>query len=102
MTLHSKHRLVRTAFGGLLALVMLLGCADLRALAADDDDDVALDTKILRNVLKSLGLRRDEAGIDYRERSPLVVPPNRSLPKPEDANAERGAAWPVDPDVKRA
>jgi hypothetical protein len=71
--------------------------------AAGDDEDEAIDTKIFRGFLSGLGLRRDGGGIDYRERSPLVVPPGRNLPSPETGNnAEKTAAWPVDPDVKRA
>ena len=53
--------------------------------------------------MSGLGLRRDGEGIDYRERSPLVVPPARNLPKPETGSVtEKTAAWPNDPDVKRA
>jgi hypothetical protein len=76
--------------------------------AADDDEDEAIDTKIIRGFLSGLGLRRDGGGIDYRERSPLVVPPMRdtstpALPAPQSGSiAEKTAAWPVDPDVKRA
>jgi hypothetical protein len=70
---------------------------------AAEDEDEAFDTKIFRGFLTGLGLRRDGGGIDYRERSPLVVPPGRNLPSPETGNnAEKTAAWPVDPDVKRA
>jgi hypothetical protein len=73
------------------------------ARAANDDEDEAFDTKIFRGFLTGLGLRRDGGGIDYRERSPLVVPPGRNLPSPETGNtAEKTPAWPVDPDVKRA
>ena len=98
----SKFRTIRAACLGLLTAVLLIGSADLRAMAEDDDDDTALDTKILRNVLKSLGLRRGDEGIDYRERSPLVVPPSRKLPAPETASSNPGSAWPNDPDVRRA
>ena len=71
--------------------------------AADDEESVPLDTKILRDFLQGLGLRRDGAGIDYRERSPLVLPPSRELPQPEKTSvAEKTPAWPQDPDVKRA
>ena len=50
----------------------------------------------------SLGLRSGGNGIDYRERSPLVVPPNRNLPTPASkAATEKVAAWPTDQDVKR-
>ena len=41
-----------------------------------------------------------EKGIDYRERSPLVVPPKLNLPPPETANAAPKPNWPKDPDVE--
>lgn len=70
-----------------------------RAIAADDE---MLDVKILRNVMEGLGLKRDGGPvIDYRERSPLVVPPTRDLPPPEDSSlVERDPVWPDDPDVR--
>jgi hypothetical protein len=73
------------------------------AFAADDEEEVPLDTKILRQVMKDWGLRRtDEPDIEYRERAPLVVPPSRNLPKPqEETAAAKTTAWPNDPDVKR-
>jgi hypothetical protein len=53
-------------------------------------------------MMRGLGFRNgNESSIEYRERSPLVIPPSRSLPPPEQAGAGRTAAWPVDPDVKR-
>jgi hypothetical protein len=74
------------------------------ARADDDDEDVLPDTKVLRYILKGLGLKRDgEGGIEYRERSPLVLPPAAELPPPQTENQNRRtAAWPTDPDVKRA
>jgi hypothetical protein len=52
--------------------------------------------------MRNLGLRNgNESQIEYRERSPLVIPPSNNLPPPEQAGAGRSAAWPVDPDVKR-
>jgi hypothetical protein len=89
------------------ALAVSLGAVSLSAagsaFAADDEEEVPLDTKILRQVLKDWGLRRtDEPGIEYRERAPLVVPPSRNLPKPQDeAASTKTPAWPNDPDVKR-
>lgn len=69
----------------------------------DDDEDVPYDTKVFRSIMGTMGLRRDgDVGIDYRERSPLVVPPSLNLPPPEAAPATPNAAnWPVDQDVKR-
>ena len=67
------------------------------------DDDVPIDTKILRGVMESLGLRRDGEAINYEERAPLVIPSSHDLPPPErsDAAIANNPAWPVDPDVKR-
>lgn len=71
--------------------------------AAANDEDEAFDIRILRSILGGIGLKRDgEAGIDYRERSPLVVPPQITLPPPETSSAaERNPAWPADPDIRR-
>ena len=62
-----------------------------------------LDTKLFRQLMKDLGLRRrDGSGIEYRERSPLVVPPSRNLPQPRsETAATENPAWPNDPDVKQ-
>jgi len=96
-------RLKQVAFGAACALLVLAG-AQGSARAEDDNEDSIwnLDTKIYRGFMQSLGLRSgtDEA-IDYRERSPLVVPPGRDLPPPEATPAQPAAAWPIDPDQKR-
>jgi hypothetical protein len=93
----------RTVFAALLGVAIVMTCAGTGARAEDDDDDAAWDTKILRNILHNFGLRRDGSEIDYRERSPLVLPPNKDLPPPETLNpAAKVAGWPDDPDVKRA
>lgn len=74
-------------------------------LAAEDEDNVPLDNKIMRNIMEGLGLRRDGGpGITYQQRAPLVIPPsNTALPPPENTvPAAMNPAWPVDPDVERA
>lgn len=69
---------------------------------ADDDDDQTFEQKIIRNLLGG-GSRPD---IDYRERSPLVIPPSaaqNALPAPDGGTRTREmAAWPKDPDKNRA
>lgn len=96
------YRWGRIAAAGLLGIAIAASFGSVTR-AADDDEDVAIDTKIIRQFLQGLGLRRDGTGIDYRERSPLVVPPGRDLPAPESGSVtQRTAAWPDDPDVKRA
>ena len=89
------------------ALGLALGAAVLAAptIARAGDDDVPIDTKIVRSILEGLGLKKDgQAGIDYQERAPLVVPPSRDLPLPENEGAalRNNPAWPNDPDIARA
>jgi hypothetical protein len=97
-------RLERAALGGTFCLAVLLAVAPGTARAGDDDDDGrSFDQKMIDSVLRGMGLRSSsESQIDYRERSPLVVPPNRDLPPPQAAVPQRDPNWPVDPDAKRA
>jgi type IV secretory pathway VirB10-like protein len=99
---------VRWTLGCTLAAVLVnsfvvLGSATAVRAAEDDEAEDTIDTKFMRNFLTNLGLRQgNEPGIDYHERSPLVVPPTRDLPKPEiSGGATANPAWPKDPDVQR-
>ncbi len=92
------------AFGGLLTLALALAASTGSAFSQDaNEEDVPLDTKLFRNFMHELGFRADGgAGIDYRERAPLVVPPSRDLPPPQtEGPAAKNPAWPKDPDVTR-
>src|SRR5215510_2569942 len=97
----------RIAFAGAFGLALLAAFIPAGAQAQDDDEDDKkswwnLDKKLLGDLMRGFGLRNgNEPQIEYRERSPLVIPPSRNLPQPEQAGAGRTAAWPVDPDVKR-
>ena len=83
-----------------LALAMALSVGN--AFAEEDEEEVPLDTKLFRQFMKDLGLRRDGEGIDYRERAPLVVPPSRNLPPPQsEAAVTSNPAWPKDPDASK-
>jgi hypothetical protein len=75
--------------------VMLLSAS--QAMAEDDDDDTPFEEKLIKSLLGA-----DKASIDYRERSPLVVPPTATLPPPETSKAIADPAWPKDADVQRA
>lgn len=89
---------------GLSRLMLVLGCVlvTIAALtpasaAEDEDEEVSLEGKVMR---KLLGTGRPD--IEYRERSPLVIPPSGTLPPPDTAAAAASTpAWPQDPDVKR-
>ena len=100
----NRRRRSTAAFVRTLTLTMALAMAWSAgsAFAAEDDEDVPLDTKLFRQFMKDLGLSRDGENIEYRERAPLVVPPSRNLPPPQSESvAASNPAWPKDPDVKQ-
>src|SRR5271155_3993259 len=92
--------------GALLGVFLIIAGSTGSASAADDDDEGSIDQKMLRGFLRGLGVQNGREGkIEYKERPPLVVPPNRELPPPDTTGsvAKRDPAWPSDPDVaKRA
>ena len=91
-------RLAAVALG--IGLVMTVGAAR----AGDDDVDTRSFGEKMMDSLKApfTTTNMDSRGIDYRERSPLVVPPQLDLPPPAAAAAEVNAPnWPKDPDEKR-
>jgi len=98
----SKSRLNR-ANGLRLAFAAMIGTAflatSLPAFAQEEEEDNGYDVQIIRRVLSAVGLRDDKPPIDYRERSPLVVPPSTSLPPPMSGNVA-APNWPVDPEIK--
>jgi hypothetical protein len=59
---------------------------------AADDEETLPELEFLK---KMFGIQ-DQGPIEYRERSPLVVPPTRNLPSPETVAAESNPAWPQD------
>jgi hypothetical protein len=98
-------RLTTTFTAGALTVALGAAMLVLPNSARAEEDSVPIDTKIMRNIMEGLGLKRDgEATINYQQRAPLVIPPGRALPPPEKSGAalESNPAWPVDPDVKRA
>jgi hypothetical protein len=69
----------------------------------DEDDDKTFEEKIIDGIMTGIGgTNMDNRGIDYRERSPLVVPPKIDLPPPEsESHGINAANWPKDPDEAR-
>jgi hypothetical protein len=97
-TLARAMRLAAVALG--IGLVMTVVAAH----AGDDDVDNRSFTEKMMDNLKApfTTTNMDSKGIDYRERSPLVVPPQLDLPPPGAAAAQVNAPnWPKDPDEKR-
>jgi hypothetical protein len=91
-------RLAAVALG--IGLVMTVGVA--RAQDAEDDDKT-FEEKIIEGIMAGIGgTNMENRGIDYRERSPLVVPPKLDLPPPAGTTAEvKAPNWPKDPDEAR-
>ena len=88
------------AFSVSLGLVMTAGSA----LAQEQRDDRSFSEKVSEGFYGMIrGTNMDNRGIDYRERSPLVVPPSLDLPPPAAATApdQQIANWPKDPDERQ-
>ena len=92
-------RLAAVALG--VGLLMASGVA--RAQEADEDEDKTFEEKVIEGLMRGIGATNMEnRGIDYRERSPLVVPPKLDLPPPAStAEAKAPPNWPKDPDEAR-
>src|SRR5216683_720020 len=90
-------RLAAIALG--IGLVMTAGAAR----AQDDEDDKTFEEKVIEGIMAGIGgTNMDNRGIDYRERSPLVVPPKIDLPPPATGSNEvKAPNWPKDPDEAR-
>jgi hypothetical protein len=100
----SSIALTRTVRLSAVALGIGLLIASGAARAQDDDeDDKTFEEKIIEGVMHGIGATNMEnSGIDYRERSPLVVPPKLDLPPPAVAKQEAAPPnWPKDPDDAR-
>src|ERR1700720_1185996 len=91
-------RLAAIALG--IGLVMTAGAVRAQD---DEEDDKTFEEKIIEGIMAGIGgTNMENKGIEYRERSPLVVPPKIDLPPPASTSAEvKAPNWPKDPDVQR-
>jgi hypothetical protein len=83
-----------------IGLVMTAGAAR----AGDDDvDQRSFSEKFVDSYHSMIrGTTMDNRGIDYRERSPLVVPPSLDLPPPATGSSAANVTnWPKDPDERQ-
>jgi hypothetical protein len=88
---------------GLAVLSLTLVASAGTARAGDDNDTRTFSEKISDGFYGMVrGTTMDNRGIDYRERSPLVVPPTLDLPPPVNASGDTQqiANWPKDPDER--
>lgn len=83
----------------LLGVGLLLGTGPVHAQEDDEDDGKTFEQKLIDNLMSGLGGKKIEDGsIDYRERSPLVVPSKVDLPPPQTGKSKLAPNWPKDPD----
>lgn len=85
-----------------LGVGLVMAAGPVRA-ADDEDDDKTFEEKIIEGIMRGIGgTNMENRGIEYRERSPLVVPPRIDLPPPAGTSAEvKAPNWPKDPDEQR-
>jgi hypothetical protein len=94
-------KLLQAALSG--AVVALILCGNTSAARAGDDD-LQSQESLTDKFLHTLGIRdpnETQYEINYSERSPLVVPPNRNLPPPVSSTALPATNWPKDPDIQK-
>jgi hypothetical protein len=91
-----QHALLAGACGLLLCFSGIVS-----AYAADDEDEDTFEQKIIKNFLGGLGADVGRPDINYRERSPLVLPPTSDLPPPETGLVNRNPAWPREQSKKK-
>lgn len=85
-----------------LGVGLVVGAGQVRAQDDVDEEEASqksFERGIMDNVMSSIGGRRIEDGtINYRERSPLVIPSNTNLPPPMTGKVKLAPNWPKDPD----
>jgi hypothetical protein len=91
---------VRAAVGGLLGILLVVA-GGAAAFAEDEQDEDTFEMRAIKSIMRGLGAQVDRGGIDYRERSPLVIPPSSDLPPPQAAGTVDNPAWPNDPDKRK-
>src|SRR5881398_1876271 len=101
---NSSRTLLRALrFAAVAAGVGLVVTAGVARAQDDDEDDKTFEEKVIEGIMAGIGgTNMDNRGIEYRERSPLVVPPKLDLPPPATDKAEvKVPNWPKDPDEQR-
>ena len=85
-----------------LGIGLVMAAGPVRA-GDDEEDDKTFEEKVIEGIMAGIGgTNMENQGIDYRERSPLVVPPKLDLPPPAGTSAEvKAPNWPKDPDEQR-
>jgi hypothetical protein len=105
-----QRNLLCAAFGCCTLAMLVFSAAP--AFSQEQQDEGTFEEKMLDKVMGAIGLKRGpDASIDYRERSPLVIPPDTrtdinagtmaTLPPPR-TDKITDPNWPVEPEVRQA
>jgi hypothetical protein len=92
-------RFLKIALSGALAALVACGCG---SAARAGNDDTQQNKTFGDKFMDAVGVHNPfdtQYEINYGERSPLVVPPTRDLPPPQNATTKPVPNWPVDPEV---
>jgi hypothetical protein len=96
-------RLFRVA-GIACALTFVVAASAARAQDNEEQQpEMSFEHKMIDGLLRGLGgenMESNSKGIEYRERSPLVIPSKIDLPPPASGKTPTAANWPKDPDVQ--
>lgn len=82
-----------------VAVLAAAGLLSVTAAVANDDDEPVKDDGLMGSLMRGMGATNGSNDIQYRERSPLVVPRQLTLPPPAE-RLPQTANWPKDPDVQ--
>ena len=85
----------------LLCSVLLAGCSSFSDGFTEETSakDQTVEQGMIKGLMESMGaIDPHEKPIDHKPRAPLVVPPNRSLPTPRDADAQPSPNFPRNPE----
>jgi len=97
-----RHEQSATSLRRALLVCVALLAVPAGAFAQQAEDEDTFEQKIIKNILGGLGVDVGRPGIDYRERSPLVIPPTLNLPPPQSSNVSASnPAWPRDQDQRK-
>src|SRR6478735_3772547 len=102
MVQNSQRALKRVLRLAAIAVGVGLVVTAVAARAQDDEDDKTFEEKVIEGIMAGIGgTNMENRGIEYRERSPLVVPPKLDLPPPAASSEVKAPNWPKDPDEAR-
>ena len=84
----------------MLGVGLMVSATTARAQDDEQQPEESFEQGLIHNIMRGIGGKSiEDSSINYRERSPLVIPSNvDALPAPEAKHAPLAPNWPKDPD----